>query len=385
MSNLLDSVKSHITPDLIRQAAAQLGESEGGIAKAIGGIAPTLLAGLLNKTGEAVTMDSVFNALSKFDPAVLDHPGSLIGGGNLAHNDPKDASGHVLGSIFGAKVPAITNALAAFSGTRASSVSTLLGVVGPLVMGVLHQKISADDLNVSGFAHLLQNQQNSILGALPTGLGSIIGLAQPGSSTPDNLPVAEGNQWLWPLLLLFALGLGITWYIKYGSIPEEATRSETPPPPAAEAPVTVAPPAVATLNFPAGTREADMLAFVRDEKAVPDKKTWFDFPEIMFDVNKATLRPESETKLNAVLAILKEYPAVKLRIGGYTDSDGHDAVNLKLSGERANACKLWFIGKGIRPERLEAEGYGEQHPVAPNDSPENKAKNRRISFSVREK
>jgi K(+)-stimulated pyrophosphate-energized sodium pump len=105
----------------------------------------------------------------------------------------------------------------------------------------------------------------------------------------------------------------------------------------------------------------------------------------MFDANKATLRPESDLKLNAVLAILKEYPAVKLRIGGYTDSDGHEAANLKLSGERANACKLWFINKGIRPERLEAEGYGEQHPVAPNDSPENKAKNRRISFSVREK
>lgn len=385
MSNLLDSVKSHITPDLIRQAAARLGESESGIAKAIGGLAPTLLAGMLNKTGEAVTMDSVFNALSKFDPAVLDHADSLLGGGNLAHHDPKDASGQILGSIFGAKVPAITNALAAFSGTRASSVSTLLGVVGPLVMGALHQKISADDLNVSGFAHLLQNQQNSILGALPTGLGSIIGLAQPESSAPDAIPVAEGNQWLWPLLLLFALGLGITWYMKYGSIPEEAARSETPPAPAAETPAVTAPPAAATLNFPAGTREADMLAFVRDEKAVPDKKTWFDFPEIMFDANNAKLRPESEIKLNAVLAILKEYPAVKLRIGGYTDSDGHEAANLKLSGERANACKLWFVYKGIRPERLEAEGYGEQHPVAPNDSPENKAKNRRISFSVREK
>jgi outer membrane protein OmpA-like peptidoglycan-associated protein len=83
---------------------------------------------------------------------------------------------------------------------------------------------------------------------------------------------------------------------------------------------------------------------------------------------------------------LKEYPAVHLKIGGYTDSDGNDAANFKLSGERAKAVFEWLVAKGIAAERLpEPEGYGEKHPVAANDTPENKAKNRRISFSVRAK
>ena len=381
MANLLDSIKEYITPELIGQAAGLLGENEGGISKAIGGLAPTLLAGLLNKSGDSNAMGSIFNALSNFDSGVLGNLGGLLGGGNLAHNDPKDAAGHFLGSVFGAKVPAITNAVAAFSGTKSSSVSSLLGMVGPLVMGMLSKKISADGLSVSGLANLLLGQKSSILGALPTGLGSILGLSDIGSAPAGNTPAATGNRWLWPLLLLLGFGGAIMYYMKNCSAQPEAPKVEAPAPAATPAPE----PAKPALSFPAGTQEAALLAFVRDANDAIDKNKWFDFPEIMFDVNKATLRPESEAKLNAVLAVLNEYPAVKLRIGGYTDSDGNDKANLKLSDERAKTCMAWLTGKGIAADRLEAEGYGEQHPVAPNDTPENKAKNRRISFSVRAK
>ncbi len=378
MANLLDSIKEYVTPELIGQAANLFGENEGGISKAIGGLAPTILAGLLNKSGDSHATGGIFNALSNFNPGILDNLGSLLGGGNLAHNDPKDAAGQLLGSIFGAKVPAITNAIAAYSGTKSSSVSSLLGMVGPLVMGFLSKKINTDGLNVSGLANLLQGQKSSILGALPTGLGSILGLSDLGGAVSAGTEAVTGNRWIWPLLLLLGIGGGIILYMKYCSVRPEAAKVEVPAPATPE-------PAKPVLTFPAGTQEAAMLAFVQDANAAIDKNKWFDFPEIMFDVNKATLRPESEVKLNAVLAILNEYPAVQLRIGGYTDTDGNDKANMKLSDERAKTCLAWLTAKGIAADRLEAEGYGEQHPVAPNDTPENKAKNRRISFSVRGK
>jgi len=382
MSNLLDSIKEYITPELIGQAANLLGENEGGISKAVGGIAPTILAGLLEKTGDSNAMGSIFNALSNFDSSILANLGGLIGGGNLAHNDPKDAAGHLLGTLFGAKVPAITNAVASFSGTKPSSVSTLLGMVGPLVMGLLSKKINSSGFNVSGLANLLLGEKSSILGALPTGLGSILGLADlGGGATPDgSTEAATGNRWLWPFLLLLGLGGGIIYYMKYCAPVTETPKTETPTPADTPAPE----PAQPKLTLPAGTEEAAMQTFILSNDTI-DKNKWFNFPEIQFDVNKATIKAESEVKLNNVLAILNAYPAVKVKVGGYTDSDGDDKKNMKLSDDRAKSVRDWLVSKGIAADRLDPEGYGEQHPVAPNDTPENKAKNRRISFSVRAK
>jgi len=213
MANLLDSIKEYLTPELIGQAAKALGENEGGISKAIGGLAPTILAGLLNKAGDTSAFGSIFNALSNFGPSVLGNLGSLLGG-PVGPNDPKDAAGQLLGILFGPKVPAITNAIAAFSGTKSSTVSSLLGMVGPLVMGILSKKISTGGLNTSGLAHLLLGEKNSILGTLPTGLGSIIGLADWGGQPDGDTAAAIGQRWLWPLLLLLGLGGGIICYLK---------------------------------------------------------------------------------------------------------------------------------------------------------------------------
>lgn len=380
MSNLLDTFKTYVSPDLVAKAAALYGESEHGISKAIFGLAPTILAGLLGKAHQSGTMDAVFTQISNLNPAVLNNLENLLEGGNLAQNDPKDAAGHMLSLLFGAKVPAITNAVSAFAGVKSSSTSALLGLVGPLLMGLLNKRIGAEGLNAAGLGNLLLAEKNNILGLLPSGLSSIMGLGDFGGAVAaDTSAPATGTNWLWPLLLLLALGGGVMYCLKYCR-PAATIEAPAPPPPPAPAPAQAP-----KLSFPAGTQEAAMLAFVSDPAAQIDKAKWFDFPEIMFDVNKATLKPESEAKLNAVLSILNENPAVKLKIGGYTDTDGNDKANLKLSDERAKACLAWLTAKGVAADRLEAEGYGESNPVAANDSPENKAKNRRISFSVRAK
>ncbi|MBX2892039.1 MAG: OmpA family protein [Saprospiraceae bacterium] len=379
MANLLDSIKEYVTPELIGQAASILGENEGGISKAVGGLAPTILAGLLEKTGDSNAMGGIFDMISKFDPGVLGNLGSLIGGGNLAHNDPKDAAGHLFGAIFGSKVPAITNAVASFSGTKSSSVSSLLGMVGPLVMGLLSKKISTGGLNAAGLANLLLTEKNSILGALPTGLGSILGLADLTGSGGN--VATTGRRWVWPLVLLLGLGGALMYYLRYCANQPPATQAVDTGVPS------VAPPAptVDELGFNIGSQESAMLAFIKDPNAAIDKNKWFDFPEIQFEVGQSILSVNSDEKLAAVLTILNTYPTVKVKIGGYTDSDGDDAANQKLSDARAKTVRDWLVAKGIAADRLDPEGYGEQHPVAPNDTPENKAKNRRISFSVRGK
>lgn len=102
---------------------------------------------------------------------------------------------------------------------------------------------------------------------------------------------------------------------------------------------------------------------------------------ILFDVNKATIKPESMGVINQIYQLLKENADLKFEIGGYTDSDGDDHSNLKLSEARANAVKDQLVSMGIAAERLTSKGYGETNPIDVNTTIEGKANNRRVEFT----
>jgi flagellar motor protein MotB len=102
---------------------------------------------------------------------------------------------------------------------------------------------------------------------------------------------------------------------------------------------------------------------------------------ITFDVSKADIRPESYGTLNVIAAVLRENPSVKVKIVGHTDSDGDDALNLDLSKRRAESVKSELSSRfGIDASRMQTEGAGETKPVTSNDTPANKAMNRRVEF-----
>ncbi len=396
MSNLLDSVKSYITPELVRQAANALGENETGIGKAISGLAPTILAGLLGKTSDSGALGSIFNLISNTKPGILDHLGDLVGGGNLAHNDPKDAAGQLLGSLFGAKVPAITNAVSSFAGVKSSSTSSLLGMVGPMVMALLSKKISNDGLNLSGFSNLLQGERSSILGALPTGLSAVLGLADMsgGSKPSSDGGASTGTNWLWPLLLLLGLGGGIMYYMKNCTAKQtEPAKTEVAAPAPAVEPAPAAP-AKFAMKLSTGYEvvgsltgiEAQLLKFIQNPDSVASKTNWFDFDHLLFQTASDQLDMEqSKVQLTNVFEILKAYPKVKVKLGGYTDNVGDAKKNKSLSDRRAKNVVAELVKMGIEKSRLEAEGYGQDHPAASNDTEEGRARNRRVSVSVRAK
>ena len=103
---------------------------------------------------------------------------------------------------------------------------------------------------------------------------------------------------------------------------------------------------------------------------------------IFFETDKYDLLPDSKAELDKLCTFLNRNSAMKIEIGGHTDSEGSDSHNLTLSNDRAKAVYDFLTANGINAERLTYKGYGETRPIATNDSPEGRASNRRTEFKV---
>lgn len=148
--------------------------------------------------------------------------------------------------------------------------------------------------------------------------------------------------------------------------------------------------------FPTGCVKPDRLRFEEGAAMISNVRIAVGAPDmrnklmtegklvtygIYFDVNKDVVKPESYGTLKEIAAILNEVPDVKVKIVGHTDSDGADAANLDLSKRRAASVKNELVKSfGVNGDRLVTDGMGEGQPVAANDTPANKALNRRVEF-----
>lgn len=243
--------------------------------------------------------------------------------------------------------------------------------------------------------------------------------------------VSKGGLGLLPILAIalpLAILTGLIWYWAYGldggksavsaakSVvpPQVAAPAAPKPAPVAAAPVAPAPPAAAPVAAaPASTAlvavpgangmvkytllngnvievskdglESKMLAFIGNKDAAIDNKLWFDFDRLSFVTASSELTSESKAQVIAAVEILKAFPAVSVKLGGYTDNQGDPDANTKLSETRAKRVMDEMIADGIAADRLEAKGYGDQFPIADNATPEGRAKNRRTSLSIRSK
>ena len=101
---------------------------------------------------------------------------------------------------------------------------------------------------------------------------------------------------------------------------------------------------------------------------------------INFDVDKATIKPESMGTLNMIVGVMKDNPDIKFEIDGHTDNSGEAAHNLTLSQQRADAVKTQLVSMGIDASRLTTKGFGDTKPISDNSTLEGKANNRRVEF-----
>ncbi|MBU7578221.1 MAG: DUF937 domain-containing protein [Flavihumibacter sp.] len=398
--NILDAAKSFITPDLIGKAAGYLQESESSVGKAVSGLLPASLLGITQKAetgGGNMIMDLAKQAMNS---GILGNLGSAFsaGGGGIP-----DSSPGILNSIFGDKVGSIANAIASFAGIKGSSAAPLPGSIAPMVMGFLGKHATENGLSASGLSSLLSNQKSSFLNALPAGLniGNMLGISSsaPRPAVPHVEEPKKSGSWLMPLVLGLAAVALLLYLFKGcgGGEHKEEVVMETPAPvePAPAAPIT--PPARESLKVKLadgteidaykGGIEDKLVACLNDAACIAGRDQWFDFDNLNFETGSARLTAESIAQIRNIVAILKAYPAAKIKIGGYTDKVGNDADNKKLSQERADAVLAEIRKEGANTAQLVgAEGYGEElAKVAETASDEERRVDRRISVQLREK
>lgn len=397
--SLIDAFGALVTPDLVKRISASLGESEGATSATLAAAAPAVLAGMLGKTKDSGAMGLLEGLLNDKanDGGLVNNLGGLVGG-----SSPMASLGStMLSQVFGGQLGSIAGVLGSLGGVKPSSASSLLGMAAPILMSLLGSRMKSSGM---GLASLLDGQRQSIQAAVPPGLASALGaLSMPSMPSMPSAGHAaahvskaaaevssSGINPIAALLGAIVIG-GALWFLwdRMGDRAPVTTSAPTitqPAPMAAPAPVPdPAPVEIAgRASFPANGFESRLVGFI--EGAAPvDQTTWFDFDRVLFDTAKATIRPESDEQITHTASVLKAFPNVRLKVGGYTDNVGNAAANQALSQARAEAVMQAIVAKGIEAARLEAEGYGDQHPVADNATAEGRQKNRRVSVRVTQK
>lgn len=113
-----------------------------------------------------------------------------------------------------------------------------------------------------------------------------------------------------------------------------------------------------------------------------EEATAFKLDKVYFNLGQAVILKESYEQLDHLAAYLKENPELKIQIEGHTDNQGDPAANQKLSIERAFNVRQYLIEKGVEGKRIRFKGYGSSQPVSPNDTEENRSRNRRVEYKI---
>lgn len=199
--------------------------------------------------------------------------------------------------------------------------------------------------------------------------------ADPWASTAAPAAAAGLPKWLpWLLLAVLAL-LAILAFRSCGGPKVDAPKVETA---AIEAPPAPDLPALPTIELPQPA-STGLKGYLEGNEPTPRR---FILDNLNYETDSARLAPDARDVVGAIVVILKEHPTSRVGVVGYTDAEGDDAANLKLSQDRAASVAAALQAQGIAADRIEARGLGEADPIASNETAEGKAQNRRTELVV---
>ncbi len=393
-SSILDALTRSLGSAAFAKAASTYGESEPAVAKGFTVAVAAVMAPLVARAGDAQFTRRLLGMVKEVpaDVTLLDEPDRLFTRPARAVEEAGPVA--ILRSlVFGGNTQTITTAISRASGVKATTAASMFSVALPTVLGYLSRLVARENLDAAGLGRRLYAERVPLAAVLPANLGALISIGQDtelagerdvapvrASDATTVEPVSRSSgRWIAAVVAgLLALG-GLYAYLGRARDPEG-----TPGAIGTAGYVARVLPDGTNLRFPAASTEATLLAFIEANTPL-GRETWYELDRITFETDSATLRPQSREQLSNIAVILRAYPPVRIKIGGYTDNSGDAAANLRLSQARAETVRNELRTMGITASRLEAEGYGQAHPVADNATPEGRATNRRVAFRLTER
>ncbi len=407
--NVLDTVRSLFNDEIVSKAASALNEKETSISKAISGIVPSIIGGIVSKASSGDHGPGTILDLAR-SAANTGVAGSLTNAFDTNSN-LLSKGWEMLKTIFGDKLNSVIAAVSNYAGIKESTSSSLMSMVAPAALSVIGQHVQQNNLNSSSLSSWLASEKSKIIAAIPNGLGSsltgLLGLSAIDKTVSSAAHNGEDNiektgnsmKFLLPLFLGILAVILLIYFFKgcngadttnagTDTLQEHVKADTTAVVAPAPESIKVKLPNRIELDAYKGGIEDKLVAFLMTDysKLGEDslKKIWFDFDNLTFKLGSAEITPESQHQIDNIAAILKAFPKAKIKIGGYTDKTGNEPVNKKLSGDRATAVKVALDKASVGAQIIGAEGYGSDFAVYPATAPESdRVHDRHVSVSVR--
>jgi outer membrane protein OmpA-like peptidoglycan-associated protein len=445
--NLIELAKNYLSSEIMNKISGEIGERPERVEQAMEAGIPSILAGFLNMATSSggnrlVEMlkqtPSELSHLGGLDK-VLSNPGALFSGGSIETVIKYGQT--LLNFLFGGKLSSITDLISRTSGIKTSSASSLLGMLAPLVMGMLRKETASDGFSLASLTKLLTDQKGAISRLAPPGLSDALGLKSLNDlgAMADSIKAAgtgaaravgrtagaaatQGSdflRWAAPLALLALVVGGLIYY--FSTQPVQRADSEAAPNLAqagrtaldagkntidraaqsvkdtgraltdqgktlVETSMKLVPttlPGNVKIDLPENSYLQDLIKSLKETAAsatASAKSLVAD--DLKFDDSTAKLSADSSTATSRLATILKAFGTAKLKIEGHTDNVGDPGENKKTSLARANAVKDALVDAGVPADRITTAGAGAEGAIASNDTEEGRAKNRRIELSI---
>lgn len=370
MENVINQQVAVISPQLLTVLEQKLATDREKLVLCLNGMAALILQNTcdyLHRNDNSLRFRQLTRRAPPFDLRFLDEALSKF-------------SPTLLTMALGHKLKNFTQLFANFYMLEKQVAERLFSVASAVVFGLLGQYLRQRSMQSPSLKGWLDWQLPRIAAAQPTVvLNQLPALipADPAVSRTGSLVPPKRRIWPWLMLVLLLLA-SLLFSLRGFSVLQPMQTS-------GQSDVTYRRLADGKQLLLSQRSVENLLITHIESNAPTSEKRWFTLDRLQFDTNSTELAAASQEQLRNIVDILRAYPNVEIRLGGYTDKSANEQMDRRLSQDRADAVRMALVKMGIGESRITAEGYGSAYPLVPSDNEANRAKNRRIDLRVVEK